>query len=72
MYSSVSDYYIPAFVHHDFLANSGFCLTYDKSTVTFLAGDSVYSFSDEQLKEYLKGNLILDSVAAKAFFAMNW
>ena len=67
MYSSVSDYYLPAFVHHDFLANSGFCLTYDKSPVTFLAGDSVYSFSDEQLKEYLKGNLILDSVAAKAF-----
>ena len=67
MYSAISDYYLPAFAHHDFLANSGFCLTYDKSPVTFLAGDSVYSFSDEQLMEYLKGNLILDSVAARAF-----
>ena len=67
LYSNFSDYYLPAFVAHDFLAGSGFCLTYDKSSVTFLIGDSVYAFSDEELLSYLKGNLILDSVAAKAF-----
>lgn len=66
-YKNVSDYYLPAFVLHDFLAHLGFCLTYDKSKINYLAGDSVYCFTDEELKEYLKGNLILDAVAAKAF-----
>jgi hypothetical protein len=66
LYSNLSDYYLPAFVVHDFLAGSGFCLTYDKANVTFLVGDSVYALSDEELLTYLKGNLICDSVAAKA------
>ena len=66
-YSNVSDYYLPAFVVHDFLAHCGFPLTYDASSVTFLAGDSVYCFSDDELKKYLRGNLILDAVAAQAF-----
>lgn len=66
---NVSDFYWPAFTVHDFLANSGFCLTYDDSDVTLLAGDSVYSFSDDELKFLLHKNLILDSEAAKAFAA---
>ena len=66
-YPTVTDYYLPAFTVHDFLATSGFCLTYDKAPVTLLAGDSAYAFSEEDMKELLKGNLILDAVAAKAF-----
>ena len=63
----ISDYYLPSFSTHDFLASSGFCITYDKSGTMFLAGDSVYSFSETELMEYLKGNLILDADAAKGF-----
>ncbi len=65
--SDLSDYYWPAFVLHDFLGNSGFAATYDESPVTFLAGDTVYSLTDEELKGYLKKNLILDASAAAAF-----
>lgn len=64
---NVTDFYHPAFAVHDFLSNSGFCTTFDDSGVTLLAGDSVYSFPDEQLKAMLKRNLILDAVAVKAF-----
>ena len=67
LYPDIIQYYLPSFAMHDFLANSGFCITYDHSNVTFLSGDSVYSLPDETLQEYLKGNLILDAVAAKAF-----
>ena len=66
-YSNVSDYYLPAFPVHDFLAHCGFPLTYDPSSVTFLAGDSVYCLSDDELEKYLRGNLILDAAAAQAF-----
>lgn len=63
---NLSDYFWPAFVLHDFLGNSGFCSTYDESPVTFLAGDSVYSLTDEEITAYLKKNLILDASAAAA------
>lgn len=63
----VSDYYWPAFTVHDFLANSGFCITYDDSDVTLLAGDSVYSLTDDEIRKLLSRNLILDAAAAKAF-----
>lgn len=64
---NLSDYYWPAFTAHDFLANSGFCITYDDSDVTLLAGDTAYTMSDDELKKLLSKNLILDASAAKAF-----
>ena len=66
-HKSITDYYWPAFTVHDFLANSGFCLTYDDSNVTLLAGDTVYALSDAELETLLQKNLILDADAAKAF-----
>lgn len=63
---NLSDYYWPAFTTHDFLANSGFCITYDDSDVTMLVGDTVYAMDDAELKKLLSRNLILDAVAAKA------
>lgn len=65
-HKNLSDYYWPAFTTHDFLANSGFCITYDDSEVTLLAGDTVYAMSDDELKKLLSSNLILDASAAKA------
>ncbi len=66
-HQSLSDYYWPAFTTHDFLANSGFCITYDESDVTLLAGGTVYAMTDDELKKLLSKNLILDASAAKAF-----
>ena len=64
---AVSDYYWPSFAIHDFLGNSGFCMTYDDSEITFIAGDTAWSLSDEEIKKLLAKNLILDANAAKAF-----
>ena len=61
----VSDYFHPAFAVQDALTNSGFCTTFEKSPVTILAGDSVYSFPEEEIRKDLSGNLILDAAAAK-------
>ena len=61
----VSDYYLPAFAVQDALSNCGFCTTFDESPVTMLSGDSVYSFSGEEIRKMLSGNLILDAAAAK-------
>ena len=65
-HQDVSDYYLPAFTLHNFLSHCGFSPSYDQTGVTFLAGESVYSFSPEKILDLLKGNLILDSAAAKA------
>ncbi len=71
-YSAVTDYYLPHFVLHDFLCNGGFCVTYDDSDVTFLAGGTAYSLSDDELRNLLKKNLILDAAAAKALISRGY
>lgn len=63
---AVTDYYWPSFFVHDFLGNSGFCMTYDESDVTLLAGDTAYSLADDEIRKLLSRNLILDAAAAKA------
>lgn len=68
----VSDYFWPAFVLNDFLGNSGFATTYNESPVTFLAGDVVYTLTDDEIKGYLKKNLILDASAATAFITRGY
>ncbi len=68
-FGGVTDYFWPSFALQDILSNSGFAVTYDESKTKFLAGDSAWAFTDEEMKEALKGNLLLDAVAARAFIA---
>lgn len=63
----------PAFTLHDFLSNNGFCVTYDDSSVLFLAGDTVYALSDDTIMDYFRNkHLILDAEAAKAMVARGY
>ena len=63
----------PSFTLHDFLSGNGFCVTYDDSSVLFLAGDTVYALPDETIRTYLKTkHLILDAEAAKGLAARGY
>jgi len=44
----------------------GFSVTYEESGICAVSGDSILALSDEELKELLRRNLILDASAAKA------
>lgn len=68
-YTDVQDYYWPSFSLHDILTNAGFAITYDESKTKFLAGDTAYALTPEEMRNMLGGNLILDAVAARAFTA---
>ena len=64
-----TDYYWPSFSLHDILTNAGFASRYDESKTKFLAGDTAYALTPEEMRNMLGGNLILDAVAARAFTA---
>ena len=63
----------PSFTLHDFLSSNGLSVTYDDSDILFLAGDTVYALSEEEIMDYLKNkHLVLDAEAAQAFVARGY
>jgi hypothetical protein len=67
-----SDLAWPSFVLSKTLGSMGLPYTFEESTVYFLAGDSVRTFSKSKIRQLLSQGIILEANAAKALLEMGY